>query len=125
MVRTYPYLLLPSLWSTRNRARRRGRLRRAVPGIVLADRPPRRLRRARRLPAAHGALVAVPHVSLVPRLQRRRHGAVDVFSRRRFAPAARGADCDTPSLSRALSAHAGAVVVDGGDLSGAGARGYR
>ena len=137
MVRAFPYLLLPHLLSSRNRARRRERgdfsrgllfggiglavCARAVLGRVLADRPARGLRRARRLPAADRAVVAVPDVPLVPRLQRRRHRAVDVLSVRRSAAAAGGAGRDAAAVSRALPAHGGAVVVDGRRLPGAGA----
>ena len=103
------------------RRRRHRRLRRAVSGRVLADRPPRGLRRARRLPAAHGPVVAVPDVPLVSRLQRRRHRAVDLLPGRRSAAAAGGADRDAAAVPRALPAHRGAGVVDGGDLSRAGA----
>ena len=73
------------------RRRRARRLRRALPGRVLADGPPGGLRRARRLPAAARPVVAVPDVPVVPRVQRRRHGAVDVLSLRRSAPAGGGA----------------------------------
>ena len=79
------------------------------------------LRGARRLPAAHRPVVAVPDLPLVPRVQRRRHRAVDVLSLRRSAAAARGAGRDAAPVSRALLAHRRAGVVDGRDLSGAGA----
>ena len=59
---------------------------------VLAHMAARRLRRARRLPAAGRPVLAVPDVSVLSRLQRRGDGAVDVLSVRRSAAAAGGAD---------------------------------
>ena len=142
MVRAFPYLLLPHVLSSRNRARRRERgdlharrccsaasaslvCARAVPGRVLADGAARRLRGARRLPAAPRPVVAVPDVPLVPRLQRRRHGAVDVLPVRRSAAAAGGAGRDAAAVPRALRAHGRPGVVDGRDLPRAGADGRR
>ena len=58
---------------------------------LLGDAAAGGLRRARRLPAPPRAVVAVPDVPLLPRLQRRRHIAVDVLPVGRSAPAARRA----------------------------------
>ena len=80
------------------------------------------LRGARRLPAAPRPVVAVPDVSVVPRLQRRRDRALDVLSRPTICGCCwrrrsrRGA-CSTRASSRTVVAG----VVDGRRLSGAGA----
>ena len=103
------------------RRRRRPRVRGAVLGRVLDYHAARCLRRARRFPAAHRPVVAVPHVPVVSRLQRRRDGAVDVLPVRGPAAAAGGADRDPPAVLRAVREDRAAVVVDGRHLSAAGA----
>ena len=69
--------------------RRRGAagVRVAVLGRLLDNHAARRVRRARRLSASHRALVAVPHLPLIPGLQRGRDRALDILSVRRFAAA--------------------------------------
>ncbi len=59
--------------------RRPDRLRRPLSRRVLADRAARKLRGPRRLPVAPRAVVAVSDLSFLPRIQRRRHRAVDFF----------------------------------------------
>src|SRR5688500_7705273 len=81
--------------------RNRG-VRGAVRRIVLADTPAEDVRRARGLSAAARIVVAVPHVPVVPRVQRRRDGALDVLPVRRPAAAAGGADRSAAVVPRAV-----------------------
>ena len=141
LMQPFPYLLLPAYWSSRNRARRldRADLVRAwlfggvgllvfaalFWGVVLDHDPARCVRRARRFSAPHRPVVAVPHVPVVPRVQRRRHRAVDLLSVGRSAAAAGGADRRPAAFLRAIREDRAAVVVDGRRVPAAGAAGRR
>ena len=85
-------------------------------GCVLAHLAALDVRGARRLPAAARAVVAVPHVSLLPRLQRHRHRALDVLPVGGSAAAAGGAGRAAPAVLRALRADGRPGVVDGGGV---------
>ena len=103
--------------------RRRGpaRVRGAVLGRLLDYHAARRVRRARRLSAPHRPVVAVPHLPLVPGIQRCRDRALDILSVRRSAAAPGDAGGRSPAVLRALREDGAAVVVDGRGLSASGA----
>ena len=126
----FPYLLLPSFWASRNRARRRekGDLLRGVMfggigsavfaalfwGAFWVTRQAAQVRRAGRLPDADRAGVAVPDLPLLPRVQRHRR-PLSIFSVGRLAADPGGADAragfSTPASPRPPCRPAWMVVV--------------
>ena len=129
------------VWASRNRTRRRqpgdlmrgllfgargpARLRGGPVGIVLAHLAALDLCRARRLPPAPRALVALPHVSFVSRVQRRRHRTLDVLPLGRPEAADGHTDRAATAVPRAVCADRRAGVVDGGRVPRAAARRHR
>ena len=135
--RAFPFLLVPHVLASKNRARRSDRSDYArlvifggigvavfgalFTGAALADRAAPVLRGVRRLPAAARPVVAVRELPGVPGLQRRRDLALDVLSRRRSPPAAGVAGRGAPAVPGAVHADRGAGLVDGRRVPDAGA----